>query len=343
MKTNRPAADLILSKQIKGVLQMEAAEKTTVVNKSVLNEKRHKYLNKKFLGTFFSNGVCHVILIAIAFLILFPFVQKIAVIFQSAEDALDPTVQYIAKNPTTEPLLTTIGLMRYYDVLLRTFIFCGLVALAQTFSCTLVAYGFARFKFPFRGVLFGGVLLVLLVPPQVIMSALYLEFSFFDWFKIPTLITGQPINIIKTVWPFVILSFTALGFKNSLFIYLMRQFFRGLPTEIEEAGMIDGTSTVGIFFRLMIPNAIPMMVTIFLFSFSWYWTDYYYTGIFGNFTLLAQSLQGLLNYGANTLSIPFREAMVKTGIMLVILPLVFVYLIGQKFFVQGIARSGIVG
>lgn len=323
---------------------MEAVKEAKAgLEQEEVNERRRKYLNKKRAVNFFSNGLCHVILIAIVFLILFPFVEKLAVVFQSAQDALDPTVKYIAKNPTIEPLLETLGVLDYYKSLLTTFLFCSVVALLQVFSCTFVAYGFARFKFRFSGIMFGLVLMVLLIPPQIIMSGIYLEFSFFNWLGIPTLITGAPVRIVETAWPFVILSGTALAFKNSLYVYLMRQYFRGMPSEIEEAGMIDGTSTFGIFFRLMIPNAVPMMVTIFLFAFSWQWTDYYYTGLFGDFSLLAQKLQNLTQYGENTLPTSYRESMVKTGILLVILPLVVVYLIGQRFFVQGISRSGIVG
>ena len=191
--------------------------------------------------------------------------------------------------------------------------------------------------------------MVLLIPPQVIMTSLYMKFTFFNFLGIPKLLLGNTIDITEGMWPFVLLSVTAIAFKNSLYIYMLRQFFRGLPTEIEEAGMIDGSGHFGVFFRLMLPNAVPMMVTIILFSFSWQWTDNYYSALFLQrsklITVLSLKLNELQTYGQNQeyYTGNFRQAMIGTGILLVILPLAIVYLFGQKFFVQGISQSGIVG
>jgi multiple sugar transport system permease protein len=171
--------------------------------------------------------------------------------------------------------------MDYWTSLASTTILSAICAVVQTLSCTLVAYGFARYKFPLRGPLFAGVLMVLLIPPQIIMTALYMNFTFFDVFGLISLFNnGNTIDITNGIWPFLLMSATAIGFKNSLYIYMLRQFFRGLPTEIEEAGMIDGSGHFGVFFRLMLPNTVPMMVTIVLFSFSWQWTDNYYSALF---------------------------------------------------------------
>lgn len=238
--------------------------------------------------------------------------------------------------------------MDYWMTLLRTLLLCVIAAVLQTLSCTLVAYGFARFKFVGRGILFACVIAVLLIPPQVIMTSLYMKFTYFNVLGIPKLLTGGTINITEGMWPFVLLSATAIGFKNSLYIYMLRQFFRGMPTEIEEAGMIDGSSHMGIFFRLMLPNAIPMMVTIILFAFSWQWSDNFYSTLFlshGNFSVITNKLLTLNSYGMGYADFTdvFRHAIIDTGVILAIIPLVIVYLFGQKFFVQGVSQSGIVG
>jgi len=112
--------------------------------------------------------------------------------------------------------------------------------------------------------------------------------------------------------------------------------------------MIDGSSHLGIFFRLMLPNAVPMMVTIILFAFSWQWTDNYYSQLFlghSDYTVITNALIGLRAYGVNIESFTnvFRNAIIDTGIVLSVLPLVIVYIFGQKFFVQGVSQSGIVG
>jgi multiple sugar transport system permease protein len=309
-----------------------------------INKKMNRHFSKRSLNTFLVNLFCYVILIGVVFLILFPLIGKVTTIFKSYADLIDNTVMYIPKAPSLETLRTTLGVMKYQSTLVNTTLFSFSVAIIEMFVCTYIAYGFARFKFPGRNILFAFVMLALIVPPQVIMTSLYFKFRYFDILGIFQLIFKNPLNLIDTFTPFALLSITGLGIKNSLYIYLMRQYFKNMPSEFEEAGFIDGAGTFQIFFRIMLPNAIPMMVTIFLFAFSWYWTDSYYTSIlFKNFTVLSNALSSLQSYGIMTLDPIVRTAIIDTGLILVILPLILVYLVGQKFFIQGLARSGIVG
>lgn len=327
---------------------MEAVEKIPVANEPKKPGKLKRTFNKARMMEWLSNGLCHIILIGIVFLILFPFIQKFCTMFLSYEDLADTTVKYVPKTWSLNTLVRTMGIMDYWNSLGSTTLLCVVCSALQTLSCTLVAYGFARFKFPGRNLLFAGVLMVLLIPPQVIMTSLYMKFTFFNFLGLPSLITGSTVDITNGLWPFILLSCTAIGFKNSLYIYMLRQFFRGLPTEIEEAGMIDGSGHFGVFFRLMLPNAVPMMVTIVLFSFSWQWTDNYYASLFlqrSSFKPLSLQLNLLQKFGEGIeyYTGNFRTAMVGTGILLVVAPLFIIYLFGQKFFVQGISQSGIVG
>ena len=327
---------------------MEAVEKMPVTNGPKKPNKFVRTFNKARMIQLVSNGFCHIILIGIIFLILFPFIEKLCTMFLSYEDLADTTVKYVPKTWSLNTLVRTMGIMDYWTSLGSTAILSTVCAVLQTLSCTLVAYGFARYKFPGRGLLFAGVLMVLLIPPQVIMTSLYMNFTFFDFFGIMGLFTKQTIDITDGIWPFLLLSVTSIGFKNSLYIYMLRQFFRGLPTEIEEAGMIDGSGHFGVFFRLMLPNAVPMMVTIVLFAFSWQWSDNYYASLFllrSSFHPLSLQLNLLQVYGEGHLYYTgnFRQAVVGTGILLVVAPLFIIYLFGQKFFVQGISQSGIVG
>lgn len=328
---------------------MEATQNKFLKNNKLINARR--IFNKRKMIELTSNFFCHIIIIGIIFLILYPFIEKALTTFLPYEDLADKTVKYIPKSFGSENLNTlrwAIGIMDYWKSLSNTAVLCLLTALIQVMVCTFVAYGFARFKFPGRGLLFATVIIVLMIPPQVIMTSLYMKFSFFNLLGLPTLFTGGTINITEGMWPFVLMSVFAIGFKNSLYIYMLNQFFRGLPTEIEEAGMIDGSNHFGIFFRLMLPNAIPMMVTVFLFAFSWQWTDNYYTSLFlanSDFKVLTIQLTEIGSYpGSEVYFTPvFKSALNGTGILLVIIPLVILYLFGQKFFVQGVSQSGIVG
>lgn len=325
---------------------MEAVKEANIAAE---NKKKPKAIfTKKFYIDHGGNILCHIVLIGIIFLILFPFIQKVCTMFLSYDDLSDSTVQYIPKHFSLYTVITTIGIMDYWMTLVRTAFLSVVAAVLQTLSCTLTAYGLARFKFKGRGLVFGCVIMVLLIPPQVVMASLYMNFAHLNPLGLASLFGVGRIDISNGVLPFILLSATAVAFKNSLYIYMLRQFFRGLPTEIEEAGMIDGSSHMGIFFRLMLPNAVPMMVTIILFAFSWQWTDNFYSQLFlghSDYTVITNALIGLRSYGVNIASFTnvFRNAIIDTGIVLSILPLVIVYIFGQKFFVQGVSQSGIVG
>ena len=252
---------------------MEAVKEANIAAE---NKKKPKAIfTKKFYIDHGGNILCHIVLIGIIFLILFPFIQKVCTMFLSYDDLSDSTVQYIPKHFSLYTVITTIGIMDYWMTLVRTAFLSVVAAVLQTLSCTLTAYGLARFKFKGRGLVFGCVIMVLLIPPQVVMASLYMNFAHLNPLGLASLFGVGRIDISNGILPFILLSATAVAFKNSLYIYMLRQFFRGLPTEIEEAGMIDGSSHMGIFFRLMLPNAVPMMVTIILFAFSWQWTDNY--------------------------------------------------------------------
>ena len=94
------------------------------------------------------------------------------------------------------------------------------------------------------------------------------------------LITGKAVNLMDSYWPFVLTSITANSFKSGLFIFIFRQFFRGIPRELEEAAYVDGASITKTFTSIMIPNAVPAIVTVSLFAFVWQWNDSFYTTMY---------------------------------------------------------------
>ena len=220
------------------------------------------------------------ILICICFLILYPLFSNISTMFKSRADLLDKSVVFLPKEPTTERIKQTLEGMAYGKVILNTTLLSGMVALLQVVSCTLIGYGFARFRFPGRRVLFAMVIFTMLVPVQLLMPSYYLQFQRFDLFGLIGLITGSPLRLLGTPWPFVLLSAMGLGFKNGLYIYFTRQFFINLPRELDESSRIDGAGFIRIFFQIMLPNALPVLITVFLFSFSWKWTDQYLTALY---------------------------------------------------------------
>ena len=295
-----------------------------------------------------------VIIIGICFTILQPLFVKLSVSFMSERDLFDSGVKYIPKHFTLNNYRLALKGMDYWKSLLRTFALSGSVAFIQLCSCMLAAYGFARFRFPFKKLLFGCVILMLIVPPQIIMLPLFMHFRFFDIFGIFTAVKGAPVSLLDSYWPFLIQAITCTGFKNGLFIYMLRQFFKGMPRELEEAAFVDGCTKLRTFISIIVPSAVPMMVTIFLFGFVWQWMDSFYTSLYLKGTnvipvaldsLAASVYNEYSNYGGsmNFISPGYISMMNNTGTILAMVPLIILYLICQRYFVEGIERSGIVG
>lgn len=295
-----------------------------------------------------------VIIIGICFTILQPLILKFSVSFMKEKDLYDASVKYIAKHFTWNNYALALSVMDYWKVLVRTLLLSAGVSLVQLTACLLTAYGFARFRFPFKKLLFGCVIITMIVPPQVIMLPLFMKYRFFDVFGIFKALTGSSVNLIDSYWPFFIQAMTTMGIRNGLYIYMLRQFFKGMPKELEEAAFVDGCGKLRTFVQIMVPSAIPMMVTVFLFGFVWQWTDVFYTSLYLNKvkvvstalnSLAVNAYQQYEGFGGsmNFISPGFVSMINNTGTILAVIPLIILYVFCQKSFVEGIERSGIVG
>ena len=286
-----------------------------------------------------------VLLVGLSFMILYPVFVKFTASLKSTADMMDATVVFIPKQPTFQNYKLLLGAVKYPVTLLFTVMFCLVQSLIQLASCALVAYGIARFKFKGHKLLFGMAVLTLIIPPQIILLPLYIRFHFFgitNIFQFSGVFSG--IDLINTYWPFLLLSSTALGFKNGLYIYLLRQHFKNMPMVLEEAAYIDGCGPFKTFIRIMLPGSVPMLVTVFLFSFVWQWNDTTYSSIFfPEIPTLANQLYGVVftTMGAGTTLM--TAVLESPKFFLLTVPIIILYLFTQKFFVQSIARSGIVG
>lgn len=360
-------------------------------------------LKAKFLSTYFLGKIIFsifrlVLMIGIAYIVLFPFLTKIAGSVMAPEDFVDVTVRLIPRNFTLDIYKYIISELEYWEAFGNTFTLAFSTALIQTFICCLIGYGFAKFKFKGRNLIFMLVMLTMIVPHQTIRFSMFMEFSYFDVFGIVRLLKGggieifgwnvtelgegvktffegleclpdriqlmpyvkenganafrldmeitqAGINICNTYIPFILLSLTGLAFKNGLYIFMLRQFFRGVPDELEESAYMDGAGTFRTFIQIILPLSVPMMVTVFLFAFCWQWTDTFYTGVFFNNsnTNLLVDIVGIppslkLEYAGQSL---YYTAIRNTCGLLIIMPLVVLYAFGQKFLVQGIENSGL--
>ncbi len=311
-----------------------------------------------------------ILMLGVSFVILFPFISKIAGSFMSKADVVDPTVTLVAKNFTLEQYKFLITENQYLTALLNTALLSLAVALIQTFVACLVGYGLAKFKFKGNKLVMAIVVFTMIVPHQTLSLSIQMWLSDIDvmqpksweflWgYEGPigafTKIFSDSgrVSIQNTPVPYFIFSVFGLAFKNGLYIYLLRQFFKGVPDELEESAYVDGSGVFRTFFRIIIPLAIPMMITVFLFSFSWQWTDQFYHGMF-----FATATKGEAMYLMPDIleSTPpsltdatfkgwtvYKSVINNTAGIMIIFPLVIIYLFCQKYLVQGIERSGLVG
>ena len=293
-----------------------------------------------------------ILLFGMCFMILQPILNKISVSFMTEQDLYNPIVISIPEHFTTENYRLAAELMNYRKAIVNSFIISLTIAILQIAVCTLVGYGFARFEFPLKKLWFAFVILVILIPPQTIASSLHLHFKFFDILGIIRLLTGNTINLRGSFIPYYLLSAGCMGLKNGLYIYMIRQFFRNIPNDMEEAAYVDGCGTLRTFVRIMLPEAKPIITSCFLFAFVWQWTDGFYSRMFlGNTTLVSTSLSRIVDsLGAYiqrltgvkvTISIAYSNCILATGTLMIIMPLIVLYLFAQRQFVESISSTGI--
>lgn len=161
--------------------------------------------------------------------------------FKSISDLYDGSVYLVAKSPTVNNYRRVWEYLDYPVRFVNSLLYSLACSLLQLMSCTLVAYGISRFRFRGRNLILGMVIFTLVIPPQTVLLSLYFQFQYFSPLSIFSLgMSLQGANLIGTPWPLLILSATAVGFKNGLYIFMLRQHFKNVPKELEEAASIDG-------------------------------------------------------------------------------------------------------
>ena len=286
-----------------------------------------------------------VIIVGLAFIILYPVFFRFMVSIKSAADLNDPTVVFIPKHPTFNNYKTLLSAVNYFKTFFITAGFTLLTSILQISSCTMVAYGLARFTFRGRGIIFTTAMLSLIVPPQTMVFPLFIRFKYFNPIALFTFTGGiNGLDLTNTLIPFILLSATAMAVKNGLYIFLLRQHFKNMPYVLEEAAYIDGCGPFATFLRIMTPGALPMIITVFLFSFVWQWNDYIYSSILApGLPLLSTKLLGLKFLSLESYGDIYNAMLSTPKFFLLVTPLVILYFFTQRFFTESIERSGTVG
>lgn len=316
----------------------------------VRTSKRRRYFTAKrmsgWIWSIFRTGI----IIGIAYVILYPLLVKLSVALMGDGDMYDMTVKWLPKKPTFGNFEEVLWLVDYEGYLLTTLAVSAGATLIQVASSALAAYGLARFKFRGRTLVFLLVIFTLVLPQQTYMTTTYMQYRYFNVYGIMGLFGYKGETIIGTPWPLMLMSFGCQATKNGLFIYILRQFLARLPKELEEAAWVDGAGVGKIFLRVMLPNAGPALVTVSVLSFVWTWNDLFtastympglkmFSTLLNNLTFQIRQAAG----GASMIDTVHVSILTNAGALLIILPLIVLFIVAQKFFIQGVERSGLTG
>ena len=288
-----------------------------------------------------------IIVFGLSFVILYPILYMISTSIRPQAEMNDPSVMWIPKSIRFENFVEIWNAIEYPKTLWQTLVLNIVSSILQVGTCALTGYGFARFKFKGKNLLFGIVLLQIIVPTQIILIPQYMQFRYFDIFGLFNGLLGDSICLVDTNWAMYIPAFFCNGIRAGLFIYLFRQFFRGLPKELEDAAYLDGCGPFKTFVSVMVPNAASSFLTVFIFSIVWYWNDYYVSSMyFTDGNTISLKINGVASIISMYLHNEIRNpadfvVWMEAGCLLAITPIVIMYVFLQKYFTEGIERAGL--
>ncbi len=279
-----------------------------------------------------------IIIFSLVFVVLYPITYMFSCSFRESIDMNDPTVIIIPRHFTFNVIIETIEAMDLKNTLINTVLLNIVCSLIQVLSCAVTGYGFAKFEFKGKKILFGIVIMMIIVPPQIISLPMYANFV--------------KLKLINSKLTMYLPALMANGIRSGLMIFIFRQFFAGLPRELEEASYIDGCGFFKTFLFVIIPNSISAFLTVFLFSIVFYWNDYYISSLFftnnQTVSLMLHNLPTYLSlklFKNSAIETSSREQIVwlEAGCLIMITPMLLIYIFFQKYFIEGIEHSGISG
>lgn len=315
--------------------RLSRAEKKEHWKKILLgsNEKRGIILNL----------VMYVLLISIAFIFLYPVLYMLSTSLMPKEDLLDASAKWVPSSLSIKNYTDAIATMDYWNSLYKNLLIAVFPTLAQAVVCSMAGYGLARFNFPLKNLWILLLLLSFLLPPQVTM--------------IPNYVLYGKLGLTGSIWAFILPALLGMGFKSALFILIFYNFHRQVPQSLVEASEIDGAGPIGAYFRIAIPLSVPAIVVVILFSFVWYWNETTLTQMYlGYASTRANNLTSLLielqKFQVSYESVynpweaspnKLNDAIRMAGTMIAIAPLMLLYLVLQRQFVESVDKAGITG
>ena len=288
----------------------------------------------------------YAILTSVGFIFVYPLLKVLSTSFMSSADLFDSSVNWLPSKLQGTNYKTAMKAMDYWKALKDSFIISGVPTLCQVVSCAIVGYGLARYNFKGRSLIFGLIIFSFVIPTSLTLTPQFQMYNTIGW-------TGSLLT-------FVVPAILANGLKSQLFILICWSFFKQIPPVLNEAAAIDGAGHFKTFFKVALPSAAGGLVVVLIFSFVWYWNEQYLSQLYlySGRSSQAYQFRPLINQlasfqssfestfsnttgAANSKSINDSYRMAAT--ILTITPLLIIYAILQKQFVESVDRAGITG
>jgi len=267
----------------------------------------------------FTNSISYIILGVFAVLALLPFLYMISLSLQTDAETMSGIPVIIPSNPQFKNYIQIWARAPFARFVLNSFFVAGTITLAHLFFDPLAGYVFAKYRFPLKDVIFTLILGTLMIPFFVRMIPLYVMMARFKWVD----------TYLALIVPFLM---SAYG------IFLMRQFMLPIPTELIDAGRIDGASEFGIYWRIILPQCKPALATLGLFTFIFQFNEFIWPLIVVNSTLMRTMTIGLTLFNQEYFT---QWNFTATGGMILFIPSVLLFLFTQRYFIQGVVLSGL--
>ena len=289
----------------------------------------------------------YLLVFGLAFVFFYPFIYMIVRSVMSNADLNSSSVHWLPTELKFENYALALQIMNGQKYAINSLIVTVIACFGHVFSCSLIGYGFARYHFPFKNLLFFFVILAFIVPTQTLIIPSYFTYTNLKW--------------LNTFLPLTVPAFFGFGLRGALYIFLFRQFYLTVPRSLEEAARIDGCGFMRTYWKIVFPLAKATLVVALVLSVVWHWNDAYEPSIYitspgkqflpPRIRLIIEAANALpdqqqemlrqlgLEDGEDTLN----DAVVMAGAAVISSPVLVFFAFAQKQFMQGIERSGITG
>jgi multiple sugar transport system permease protein len=308
-------------------------------------------IRSKLLGHHMTDGwiyrsAVYVLLIAIAYVFLYPLLRMLSMTFMSTSDLINPEIDWVPQTWSLTNLRIAWRVMDMPSTIFNSLWFSGSLALAQTFVSAMTGFAFARYQFKFKNFWFLMILMSFVIPVPLVLIP--------RWMMFTTVQNMTGFKIIGTIYPQFLMTILGQGVYSAILILIFLNFFKMIPLSLDEAARIDGATSWQVFFHIILKMSIPTIATVFLFSFVWNYNESYITSTFVRSAMKLMPLQLALfdsifeRMAAGAPGAPggqFRinESFKMAATLITMAPMMIMYVFVQKQFVEGIEKTGITG